>query len=184
MTEPWLQFVLPAVVAGIFGIGSAILAARLSAAAQRKHSEREMKSHRETLEREFAERYAEIKATNREHAHAIRQQFAKAYVHVAAADSRAAERYFISSGAKLTIGRAPNCDIILDDVSISRQCAMIEMSEDELYIRDLHSTNGLFVNGNRLAGGQRIALRDGDNLSFGQVDATIRLLGRSVFPLP
>jgi pSer/pThr/pTyr-binding forkhead associated (FHA) protein len=48
---------------------------------------------------------------------------------------------------KLTIGRGSDCDLVLDEPEMSRRHAMIENSGDVIYLRDLGSANGTFVNG-------------------------------------
>ena len=48
---------------------------------------------------------------------------------------------------KLTIGRDSDCDLVLDEPEMSRRHAMIENSGDVIFLRDLGSANGTFVNG-------------------------------------
>lgn len=64
-------------------------------------------------------------------------------------DGVAANRFGLDKST-LSIGRGPDNDIELDDLSVSVEHAVIERSGDadniEYYIRDLQSTNGTFVN--------------------------------------
>ena len=46
----------------------------------------------------------------------------------------------------LSIGRDPQCDIFLNDMTVSRSHATIEVSKDGCIIRDSHSFNGVWVN--------------------------------------
>lgn len=48
---------------------------------------------------------------------------------------------------RLVIGRGTECDLILDEPEMSRRHALIENSGDGIYLRDLGSANGTFVNG-------------------------------------
>jgi pSer/pThr/pTyr-binding forkhead associated (FHA) protein len=48
---------------------------------------------------------------------------------------------------RLTIGRGNDCDLVLDEPEMSRRHAVIENSGDGIYLRDLGSANGTFVNG-------------------------------------
>lgn len=48
---------------------------------------------------------------------------------------------------RLVIGRGTDCDLILDEPEMSRRHAVIENSGDSIFLRDLGSANGTFVNG-------------------------------------
>ncbi len=62
------------------------------------------------------------------------------------------------------IGRSDENDIVLNDPSISRTHAAVEISGGGAMLRDLDSTNGTFLNGRRI---RAEALRDGDELQLG-----------------
>lgn len=64
---------------------------------------------------------------------------------------------------RLTIGRGSDCDLVLDEPEMSRKHAMIENSGDGLYLRDLGSSNGTFVNGVQV---KNAVLHPGDQLAF------------------
>ncbi|QSQ15278.1 FHA domain-containing protein [Myxococcus landrumensis] len=71
---------------------------------------------------------------------------------------------------RLRIGRRMDCDLVIDDASVSKLHAELRWSEADsrCTVQDLGSTNGTFLNASTL--GQREAtLRDGDILSFGNV---------------
>jgi two-component system, cell cycle response regulator len=74
-------------------------------------------------------------------------------------------RPFNLSHGKVVLGRDPNCEIPLDDPHISRHHAEITILADKaVKIRDLGSTNGIFVNGART---KEQILRDGDKILIG-----------------
>lgn len=62
------------------------------------------------------------------------------------------------------IGRSDESDIVLNDPSVSRTHATIEIAAGRATLRDLDSTNGTFINGKRI---RSQALRDGDELKLG-----------------
>lgn len=62
-----------------------------------------------------------------------------------------------------TIGRAPNCDIIIADQGISKQHAQIEVLADKFIISDSQSRNGTFINGVQI---RRSSLKPGDRVSI------------------
>ncbi len=63
---------------------------------------------------------------------------------------------------RLTIGRSPDCDIILPDRVVSRRHACIERRGDEYFILDDDSKNGTFVNGKPVTEPRRLI--DGDEI--------------------
>jgi hypothetical protein len=75
----------------------------------------------------------------------------------------------LSIGDEVTLGRLPECDVTLDDASVSRRHARITRRGDRWLIEDLGSTNGVKVNGSRVGESD---LADGDRLQLGTVDLT------------
>ncbi|RMF91620.1 MAG: FHA domain-containing protein, partial [Planctomycetota bacterium] len=61
-----------------------------------------------------------------------------------------------------TLGRHPDCDIVLEIGAVSRQHARITRTESGYVIEDLNSRNGTFVNDQRLIAPHR--LREGDRI--------------------
>lgn len=64
------------------------------------------------------------------------------------------------------VGRAPNCDIVLDDKFASRQHAMIDRLDGQYLVRDIGSKNGISVNQYRLSRDESVALTDGAVVTF------------------
>jgi hypothetical protein len=64
-----------------------------------------------------------------------------------------------------TIGRSRDCDIVLDDVAVSRRHAEIRPGADGWTVADLDSTNGLMVNGRGVRNEQ--ILQPGDRIELG-----------------
>jgi hypothetical protein len=70
---------------------------------------------------------------------------------------------YLPRGKRLLIGRSHGCDIVLADASVSRCHADLRRDGSQWILRDLHSTNGIAVNGRmvleaRLAPGDQISL--------------------------
>lgn len=82
------------------------------------------------------------------------------------------------TGSGVTIGADSANDIVLTDSTVSRNHAEIRRSRRGLTITDLGSTNGTFVNGNRIAGSAQ--LKAGDEVGFG--GARFRLAGAMPSP--
>ena len=68
---------------------------------------------------------------------------------VRAGGGRAGES-FEPAGLRTLIGRSPDCDVFLDDVTVSRRHAEIVHEGGRYVIRDLGSLNGTFVNRHRI----------------------------------
>ena len=65
----------------------------------------------------------------------------------------------------ITVGRGPESDIFLDDVTVSRKHAEIERGEHGYRIRDVGSLNGTYVNRVRV---DAVDLRNGDEIQIGK----------------
>lgn len=66
---------------------------------------------------------------------------------------------------RITIGRRPHNDIVLDDLAISGEHAVIVNLKHDPYLEDLNSTNGTQVNGQPV---KKHYLRDGDCIELAQ----------------
>ncbi len=77
------------------------------------------------------------------------------------------------TGSPFRIGRRPENQLYLPDRTVSGNHAVLSTILDDLFVQDLGSTNGTFLNGKRLGEGLH-QLSDGDNLQFGMVQFRIR----------
>jgi pSer/pThr/pTyr-binding forkhead associated (FHA) protein len=84
---------------------------------------------------------------------------------------------------KIVVGRGRSCDVVVPDPSISKQHAYLARTDGGAVVQDAGSRNGTFVNGRRLAAGERAGLGDGDILQLGPgvslcfvMGSTLRLL--------
>jgi len=75
-------------------------------------------------------------------------------------------------GRRTRIGRAPGCEIQVDSSSVSRHHALILVGMREVIVEDLNSTNGVLVNGRKVA---RQLLSDGDQLTIGEAQFKLYL---------
>jgi FHA domain len=81
---------------------------------------------------------------------------------------RAGETFMID-GDQARIGRSPEAEIFLDDVTVSRNHALLVRRRDGLYIDDLGSLNGTYVNRRRI---ESHKLQNGDELQVGKYKLT------------
>jgi hypothetical protein len=68
-------------------------------------------------------------------------------------------------GRRTLIGRGVDCQLQIDADFVSRRHALVLVMPDETVIEDLNSTNGVYVNGTRIA---RRRLAEGDNIAIGK----------------
>lgn len=64
-----------------------------------------------------------------------------------------------------TIGREPDCDLLIEDLTVSRTHARLERAADGWLLTDLGSTNGTRLNGWRIR--EPVRVRAGDRVAFG-----------------
>ena len=77
---------------------------------------------------------------------------------------RAGEVFALRS-ERTSVGRSPDCDIFLDDVTVSRRHAVITEEGGRFVIEDLGSLNGTFLNRHRI---ERAPLSDDDEVQIGK----------------
>ena len=89
---------------------------------------------------------------------------------IRAGGGRAGESFAVD-GERMTIGRRPDSAVFLDDVTVSRDHALLVRRGSDYYIDDCGSLNGTYVNRERIDS-QRLA--DGDELQVGKYKLTFR----------
>lgn len=87
---------------------------------------------------------------------------------IRAGGGRAGESFTVA-GEQMTIGRRPDCDVFLDDVTVSRDHALLVKRADSWYLDDCGSLNGTYVNRSRIES-QR--LEEGDEVQIGKYKLT------------
>ena len=74
-------------------------------------------------------------------------------------------------GTLKTVGRAPRADFVIDVPMVSRvHCRLVVTASNELELEDMGSTNGTFVNGEKIT---KKTLNDGDKVTIGRVEFVV-----------
>src|SRR5262249_39809415 len=76
---------------------------------------------------------------------------------------------FRPAGERTRIGRSPDCEIFLDDVTVSRNHAVLVERDGKFFVEDQGSLNGTFVNRRRI---ESAPLEEGDELQVGKYRMT------------
>ena len=76
---------------------------------------------------------------------------------------------FVPEGERTMIGRSPDCQVFLDDVTVSRKHAALVSRDAHWFVEDQGSLNGTFVNRRRVESAE---LADGDEIQIGKYRLT------------
>ena len=195
MTSSLAQLLIPALAAGIFAALAMAVVLRLWLRTERRLLQQEMALRFEQVQQEIARQIAELPVARarsmRPGLPSVRPpvsvraalpasvrpkdlpppQPGGAYLYAGDPNS-SLRRQFIPTGAKLRIGRSPDCDIVFaKDSAVSKVHATIEVADGQVWLADLQSRNGTFINGHRIE--RRTQVPDLATLSFGGVEARL-----------
>ncbi len=82
----------------------------------------------------------------------------------------------VAGSESATIGRSRDNAIVVDHSSVSNfHASFTRTADSSLWLADLSSSNGTFVNGIQVLSNERKFVRAGDRLRFGDVDATLEI---------
>jgi pSer/pThr/pTyr-binding forkhead associated (FHA) protein len=88
----------------------------------------------------------------------------------------AAGVFTIVPGVEMKAGRdGSQCGILLTEPRVSGMHATLKLEGGQLLLRDEHSNNGSFINGNRLSPGAWTPVQNGSLVRFGPVEFSVRL---------
>ncbi len=91
------------------------------------------------------------------------------------------EELAFASRERLSVGRTKENDLWLDDASVSKvHAALVLNSENQLMVADTGSTNGTFINDQRIAYGKAIPIKSGDKLKFGTVEVALNRIAKEI----
>lgn len=66
---------------------------------------------------------------------------------------------------RTTLGRRPYNDVVIDNLAVSGEHAVLQMSGSDVFLEDLNSTNGTYVNGKAI---KKQQLQGGDSIEIGK----------------
>src|SRR3954462_15931653 len=95
---------------------------------------------------------------------------------------------------RTTLGRRPYNDIVIDNLAVSGEHAVLQMTGNDVYLEDLNSTNGTYINGKAV---KKQLLQNNDTVEIGKYkikyvneapgatyDKTVIMKAGSVPPMP
>lgn len=80
----------------------------------------------------------------------------------------------VVDGAAFSVGRAPDCVLSIPDVGISRLHLLVTIKRGEVYVTDQGSSNGTFINGERIESKRLIHLKPSDEVKLGKSEVVIQ----------
>lgn len=89
-----------------------------------------------------------------------------------------ARQHTVEQDGVFVLGRALDADILVEDDSVSRQHARLQVSDNRIVLEDLHSHNGTRINGRKTTGEQRLVA--GDVVALGDATVIVRASRRGV----
>jgi ABC-type multidrug transport system ATPase subunit len=66
----------------------------------------------------------------------------------------------LATKKEVVIGRSSDCDLVLEDVMVSRRHARIQQKDGKVWIEDLNSSNGVYINGKKINSKQQVTEKD------------------------
>ncbi len=87
----------------------------------------------------------------------------------------------VPDGKTVLVGRAVTSDLAVYDPTVSRKHAELSSTPGGLFVKDLGSSNGTFVNGNRIA---EATVSPGDSITFGKIEFSLKDLTPQPAPSP
>lgn len=83
-------------------------------------------------------------------------------------------KYLLKANTDFTIGRLSENDVVIDNSAVSGRHASINLEGDAFVIKDLNSTNGVYINDNPVSTAR---LNDGDVIKIGKHDLVFSIMG-------
>ena len=87
----------------------------------------------------------------------------------------------LAENGRLSVGRNKENDLAIDDISISKVHASLGLtSQSNIQIADTGSTNGTFINGQRIPYGKSLTVNSTDSISFGNVEVKLDVIPQPI----
>jgi hypothetical protein len=122
-------------------------------------------------ERDLAEKIAELRSEDTPQADRLARQFAVGFLILDIPEAQQREKVFLPPAGRVSVGRAPDNDIVLQERGLSKHHAVFEVVDDAVFVVDLGSTNGVWVNDMRVPQ-ERYKLKSGDIVAIGETRIT------------
>jgi FHA domain len=100
--------------------------------------------------KELAGKYAELAADHPVRAQALARQFAVGVLILEAADQEHREKFFVAPHTRMTAGRSKDNELVLPTDYASTRHFSISADDSRVYVEDLGSTNGVYLNDSRV----------------------------------
>jgi len=82
---------------------------------------------------------------------------------------------YVFHKSEIIFGRSGKVDLSVDEAGISREHLSIKAENGIIYIADLNSLNGAFVDGQKIAPHEFVAISENSKVSFGKCPVTLKI---------
>jgi len=87
----------------------------------------------------------------------------------------------LKNGERLSVGRGKENDLTIDDSSVSKIHASLVLNKDnQLLVADTGSTNGTFINKERIAYGKAYTIKNNEKVTFGTIEVSFKNIVKPV----
>ena len=129
-----------------------------------------IREEKEKWQRDFTIKYAEFQSSNPSLAQNLATQFAIGVLIIEPCITGERERIFVPPNCRLIAGSQTGCDIKIKDITISKKHSAFFSDKLNVWVEELGSINGTFLNGARVIG--RIKLETGNIIQLGNTKIT------------
>ncbi|MFQ5610542.1 MAG: FHA domain-containing protein [Anaerolineae bacterium] len=92
------------------------------------------------------------------------------------------ERRRLVPNTEVVIGRNPDCDVVINSPLVSRPHAMLSYQEQQIFVKDLNSRGGVFIEGKKVAPDEHTAIYLGQSFRLGASNFTVTLWNQPELP--
>ena len=136
-----------AVFGGIITIITSLLTVHIKNRFDMHKFQKQLDSEKQQFEKELAEKMASARSDSQNYADCLAEQIGIGFIYWGSEAGLQKEKVFIPPVGRILIGRDLKNDLVLDDMTVSRDHAAIRVTNGTPYLENLAAMNGTILNG-------------------------------------